>query len=255
MCIALIYYVLALKPEEEQNIAEISKLLNSEMKLVEKSLEQFPFDHPSKVYHDKLSCLTTKEYKDIVEKLKNKINICKEQEIFKDILMTVSSDEEVIELVKCIVGITESEMIDFDGKIDNTGIFTNSYYNASTNFSCGYTIDYNGIIEKYDDNKSIKVQIDKQELEKIKELIGLIQENYEENLNPESILNPNSPKGVATLYHDFGVEEKKIYSDKEEKWITIYKYGDAMGYNNTKETKELIELTEQLYKKYFEDNN
>ena len=77
------------------------------MEMVEKSLEQFPYDHPSRVYHDKLSCLTTKEYKDIVEKLKNKINICREQEMFKDILMFVSSHEEVIEIVRCIVEITD----------------------------------------------------------------------------------------------------------------------------------------------------
>ena len=255
LCIALIYYVLAIKPEEEQSLDEIVRLLNSEteMNIVKESLLQFPQNHPSKLYHDRLSYLTKEEYKDIVEKLKNKIDICREQEMFKNILMSISSDEEVVKIVKCIVEFTESktEIVDFANKIDSTAIFTNSYYNASTNFSYGYTIDYNGIIEEYYDTKSIKAKIDNQELERLKELIGLIQENYVDNLNPESILNPNSQKNVVTLYHDFGVEEKKVYNDKEGKWITIYRYGDVMGYNDTKETKEIIELTENLYKKYF----
>lgn len=255
LCIALIYYVLAIKPEEEQSLDEIVRLLNSEteMNIVKESLLQFPQNHPSKLYHDRLSYLTKEEYKDIVEKLKNKIDICREQEMFKNILMSISSDEEVVKIVKCIVEFTESktEIVDLANKIDSTAIFTNSYYNASTNFSYRYTIDYNGIIEEYYDTKSIKAKIDNQELERIKELIGLIQENYVDNLNPESILNPNSQKNVVTLYHDFGVEEKKVYNDKEGKWITIYQYGDVMGYNDTKETKEIIELTENLYKKYF----
>ncbi len=106
LCTALIYYILSIKPEEEQNIDEIARLLDSEMDTVAKSLKRFPNNHPFMIYHKKLSCLTIKEYKDIIEKLKDKINICKEQERFKDILMHVSSEEEVIELAKCIVEFT-----------------------------------------------------------------------------------------------------------------------------------------------------
>lgn len=111
LCIALIYYVLAIKPEEEQSLDEIVRLLNSEteMNIVKESLFQFPQNHPSKIYHDRLSYLTKEEYKNIVEKLKNKIDICREQEMFKNILMSASSDEEVVEIVKCIVEFTESK--------------------------------------------------------------------------------------------------------------------------------------------------
>ena len=45
-----------------------------------------------------------------------------------------------------------------------------------------------------------------------------------------------------------------IRNSKEKKWITLYQYSDTIGYNNTEETKEIIELTELLYEKYLEDN-
>ena len=74
------------------------------------------------------------------------------------------------------------------------------------------------------------------------------------DLNPQSILNPNSFAGTMETMWDAGITEKKIYNNKGKRWITLYQYGDTMGYNETSETKEIIELTELLYEKYLEDS-
>lgn len=59
---------------------------------------------------------------------------------------------------------------------------------------------------------------------------------------------PNSPYGRLGAVADAGIEEKRIYKSVGNKWIILYKFGDEMGYNGTKETKRIIELTNQLEK-------
>lgn len=108
LCMAMIYYVIAVKPEEEQNLDEILKLLDSEMEVVKQTIVQFPLNHPAKIYHDRLYYLKDEEYNDIVERLKNKIKICKKEKNLKDAIMALSSDSDVIDLVRCIVGYTDS---------------------------------------------------------------------------------------------------------------------------------------------------
>lgn len=108
LCIAIIYYVLAVKPEEEQNLDEILKLLDSEMEVIKQTIVQFPLNHPAKIYHDRLYSLKDDEYNDIVERLKNKIMISKKEKNLKDAIISLSSDSDVIDLVECIVGYTDS---------------------------------------------------------------------------------------------------------------------------------------------------
>lgn len=144
-------------------------------------------------------------------------------------------------------------------KFNNKVIFINSHDNyAWEPVSYGYKIYDNGIIEEYDkydnDDELKRAKISNEELTKLKELADSVESNYTKKLNPESILHPNSFAGAMEVMWDAGVTEKKIYNNKENKWITLYEYGDTMGYNNTEETKEIIELTEQLYEKYLEDN-
>lgn len=110
LCIAMIYYVIAVKPEEEQNLDEILKLLDSEMEVVKQTIVQFPPNHPTKIYHDRLYSLKDEEYNDIVERLKNKIKTCKKEKNLKDAIMTLSFDNDVIDLVRCIVGYTDKNI-------------------------------------------------------------------------------------------------------------------------------------------------
>lgn len=104
LCIAMIYYVIAVKPKEEQNLDGILKLLDSEMEVVKQTIEQFPLNHPTKTYHDRLSYLKDEEYNNIVQRLKNKIILCKKEKNLKDAIMVLSSDNDVIDFVKFIVG-------------------------------------------------------------------------------------------------------------------------------------------------------
>lgn len=160
-------------------------------------------------------------------------------------------------LIIIVVGIIISLLL--INKFKSKVIFINSHENyAWSPVSYGYKIYNNGIIEEYDeyDNEEElkRAKISNEELMKLKELADSVEADYTKKLNPQSILNPNSFAAAMEVMWDAGVTEKKIYNNKEDKWITLYQYGDTMGYNNTEETKEIIELTEQLYEKYLKDN-
>lgn len=138
---------------------------------------------------------------------------------------------------------------------NKVAIFTHSHENyAWSHVSYGYTIYDDGTIKEYDNSntdKELKIaKITDDELIQLKDLANLVDVNYTSGVNPESILNPNSISGGMISMFDAGVTEKKIYNSKAKKWITLYKFGDTMGYNNTEETKEIIKLTDLLYKKY-----
>ena len=138
---------------------------------------------------------------------------------------------------------------------NKVAIFTHSHENnAWSPVSYGYTIYDDGTIKEYDNyntDKELKIaKITDDELIQLKDLANLVDVKYTSGVNPESILNPNSfASGMISMF-DAGVTEKKIYNSKDKKWITLYKFGDTMGYNNTEETKEIIELTDLLYEKY-----
>ena len=120
LCIAMIYYILATKPDEEQTINELFKLLSSEMPVIKKQISQFPINHPAKVYHNRLLSLKKEEYEDIIERLKNKIIQCKDENKLNTNIMTLSSDDEVIDLAKCIVKYNNSQNnYNFEDKVDN----------------------------------------------------------------------------------------------------------------------------------------
>lgn len=143
---------------------------------------------------------------------------------------------------------------------NNQVIYINSYENnAWGNRSSELKIFANGIIEGYynynGETKTKRAKISDEDLKKLKDLSNMVNDNYKEGLNPESILNPNSLSEIMAGANDTGFTEEKIYSNKEKKWIILYQSGDIMGYNDTDETKEIIELIEQLYTKYINGND
>lgn len=160
-------------------------------------------------------------------------------------------------LIIIVVGIIISLLL--INKVNGKVIFINSHDNYAWNpVSYGYKIYDNGIIEEYDeynnDEELKRAKISNEELAKLKELADSVESKYTKKLNPQSILHPDSFAGAMEVMWDSGVTEKKIYNSQKSKWITLYEYGDTMGYNDTEETKEIIELTEQLYEKYLADN-
>lgn len=108
LCIAIIYYFLAVKPDEEQTFDEFLKLLNSEMENVKNLFEQIPLNHPAREYYNRLLCLKKEEYNNIVERLKDKILIINKKKKFKNAIIKLGSHGEVINLAKHIVKYTDS---------------------------------------------------------------------------------------------------------------------------------------------------
>lgn len=143
---------------------------------------------------------------------------------------------------------------------NNQIIFINSHENnAWAPVSYGYRIYANGIIEEYNnynsDTELKKAKLNKEDLKKLKSLANSVNSNYIDGVNPESLFH--SAKSITVILSeasDAGLTEKKIYNNKEKKWIVLYQCGNMMGYNDTEETWEIIELTEQLYKKYLQDD-
>lgn len=154
-----------------------------------------------------------------------------------------------------IVGIIITISIFTKKENNKEAIYKNSHENyAWTPISYGYVIYDDGTIKEYDNydtNKELKTAIiNDDELTQLKDLANLIKDEYTAGINPESVLNPNSMMGAIGGMDDAGITEKQIYNNKEQKWITLYKFGDSMGYNNNEETRKVIELTNQLYEKY-----
>ena len=110
LCMSILYYVLASKPNEEQTFNGLFKLLNSEMPVIKQQISQiFPNDHPAKIYHNRLLSLKREEYDDIIERLKNKLMIHnKDEKKINAMIMSISSENEVIDLAKFIVGYMDS---------------------------------------------------------------------------------------------------------------------------------------------------
>lgn len=145
LCIAMIYYILAVKPDEEQTLNELLKLLSSEMPVIKKQISQFPINHPAKIYHNRLLSLKKEEYEDIIERLKNKIIQCKDENKLNTSIMILSSDDEVIDLAKCIVKYKNSQNNhNFEDKVDNNKKTILKFYRdyAIDDEETGQSIEY-----------------------------------------------------------------------------------------------------------------
>lgn len=117
---------------------------------------------------------------------------------------------------------------------------------AWTPTSFGYNIYSNGVIKEYDnynEEKELKsAKITKEELNQLKELANKVEDKYEKD---------NS----GFQMFDAGTTTKQIYSERLSKWIVLSKSGDTMGSNSTEISKEILNLTKQLYDKYLNDEN
>lgn len=166
----------------------------------------------------------------IVNKVKRKSSLSKKTKI-------------IIIIILLIIGVIGLFLYHIKNK---QMLFINSYTNNSWgSVSRGYIIYANGKIEEYDvyndDAELKKAKISKEELRELKSLANSINSNYVDRTN-------------SANFFDAGLIEKKIYNSKEKKWILLYQSGDKNGYNDTEETEKIIELTQQLYKKYLQND-
>ena len=75
---ALIYYLIATRPEEEQNLASCSELVraansNGGSNLLTELINQLPYDHPARMYYKSIEIAPEKTYGSILSSLQSKL--------------------------------------------------------------------------------------------------------------------------------------------------------------------------------------
>jgi type IV secretion system protein VirD4 len=83
---ALIYYLIATRPEEEQNLASCAELVraannNGGSNLLTELISQLPYDHPSRMYYKSIEIAPEKTYSSILSTLQSKLGKFDSKEI------------------------------------------------------------------------------------------------------------------------------------------------------------------------------
>ena len=83
---ALIYYLIATRPEEEQNLASCAELVraannNGGSNLLTELISQLPFDHPARMYYKSIEIAPEKTYSSILSSLQSKLGKFDSKEI------------------------------------------------------------------------------------------------------------------------------------------------------------------------------
>lgn len=83
---ALIYYLLATRPEEEQNLASCAELVrtansNGGENLLTELINQLPYDHPARMYYKSIEIAPEKTYSSILSSLQSKLGKFDSKEI------------------------------------------------------------------------------------------------------------------------------------------------------------------------------
>ena len=83
---ALIYYLIAVRPEEEQNLASCAELVraantNGGSNLLTELISQLPYDHPARMYYKSIEIAPEKTYSSILSTLQSKLGKFDSKEI------------------------------------------------------------------------------------------------------------------------------------------------------------------------------
>ena len=83
---ALIYYLIATRPEEEQNLASCSEMVraannNGGSNLLTELINQLPYDHPARMYYKSIEIAPEKTYGSILSSLQSKLGKFDSKEI------------------------------------------------------------------------------------------------------------------------------------------------------------------------------
>ena len=123
LCSSLLLYCIAIEgayygdEKLDENVKEYWNIINSDILEIEKvykilcnympltklMIEQFKKEHPAAILHDRLNCLYSYEYDNIVERLKNKISKCINETNFCKLTKTFDCKEDVLQFSTCIV--------------------------------------------------------------------------------------------------------------------------------------------------------
>ena len=110
---ALIYYLLATRPEEEQNIASCAELVraannNGGENLLSDLINELPYDHPARMYYKSIEIAPDKTYSSILSSLQSKLGKFDSKEI-AELTSTNTIDFEDIGKKKTVVYVISSD--------------------------------------------------------------------------------------------------------------------------------------------------
>ena len=110
---ALIYYLMAVRPEEEQNLASCSELVraansNGGSNLLTELINQLPYDHPARMYYKSIEIAPEKTYGSILSSLQSKLGKFDSKEI-AEVTSTDTIDFEEIGSRKTAVYVISSD--------------------------------------------------------------------------------------------------------------------------------------------------
>lgn len=110
---ALIYYLIATRPEEEQNLASCAELVraannNGGSNLLTELISQLPYDHPSRMYYKSIEIAPDKTYSSILSSLQSKLGKFDSKEI-AELTSTDTIDFEQIANEKTAVYVISSD--------------------------------------------------------------------------------------------------------------------------------------------------
>ena len=110
---ALIYYLIATRPEEEQNLASCAELVraannNGGSNLLTDLINQLPYDHPARMYYKSIEIAPDKTYSSILSSLQSKLGKFDSKEI-AELTSTDTIDFEEIGQKKTAVYVISSD--------------------------------------------------------------------------------------------------------------------------------------------------
>ncbi len=110
---ALIYYLIATRPEEEQNLASCAELVraantNGGNNLLSELMSQLPYDHPARMYYKSIEIAPEKTYGSILSSLQSKLGKFDSKEI-AELTSTDTIDFEEIGKRKTAVYVISSD--------------------------------------------------------------------------------------------------------------------------------------------------
>lgn len=228
LCIAMIYYIISIMPEERLNLEEIVRILDNEMDIVEKNIVQFPTGHFAKMYYDKLSNLSKEEFDIVVTNLKNKIMKCKDDKIFYNAIMVLSSDEQVEGLANCIIEYKEKNSNEiYDKKIETVTIQNGNYIDdefmqirRNDDVLEGYCYQRKNKISQKTIVEDMFFKISKEEAQKLYYLIQKI--NFDSIISNDDYVEGGSAGYLSIIYADGNTSTKKFGAYMPEDITELY---------------------------------
>lgn len=248
LCIAMIYYILSIMPEERLNLEEIVRILDNEMDIVEKNVVQFPAGHFAKIYYDKLSDLKKEEFDNVVTNLKNKIIQCKDDKIFQNAIMILSSDEQVAGLANCIIEYKAKDSNEVcDKNIEMIYIQNGNYIDdeliqikREDNAFKGYCYQRKNMISKTPIVEEMFFEILKEEAQRLLNLIQKI--DFDSIISNDDYLEGGTAGYLKIIYADGNTITKKYGAYMPDDIAELYKAIKLLCDNDIKRKEEMLKI-------------